>query len=165
MTERKTAKTFVKAATAVALSVALAGCMGWVPGRQSYWDAKVKEMCEKDGGVQILEVLRISKFGVSLLGKADGMIDVPMESLADPNSPAYAVNKLQVLREGNPAVWRSEWEITRRSDHAIVARTVSYTRSGGDIPSPAHESRFTCPDPKKMLADLQRLFVVEDDTK
>lgn len=157
MTSQK-GRTFLKAATVVALAAALAGCMGWVPGRQSYWDAKVKEMCEKDGGVQILEKLHITRTDIEFLEKVDGKISVPIKELAHPRSPAYAVNKSEILRDGNPGVWRSEWEIVRRTDNVIVARWVAYTRVGGDFPSHAHESRFTCPDLTRITTDMQQLF-------
>jgi hypothetical protein len=147
------------------LALGLSGCFGWVPFRQAYWDAKVKEMCEKDGGVTISEKLHISKSDIDLLGRVDGKIGVPMKDLAHPNAPAFAVNQITILRDGNPGVWRSEWAVTRRVDQVIIARVVIYNRSGGDFPSPAHESRFTCPDLKVITSDLQQLFVVEGDSK
>lgn len=131
------------------LTITFTGCMGYVPGQQSYWDAQVKEMCEKDGGVQIFEKLRISKTDIHLLERTNGNISVLAKNLSHPNAPAYAVNKVTILKEGNPSVWRSEWNIVRRVDKVIVARWVAYSRSGGEVPSPAHGSRITCPDLKK----------------
>lgn len=148
------------------LLLALSACAGYVPGRQSYWDAQVREMCAKDGGVQIIEKLRISKSDIDLLGTTDGKISVSIKELANPRAPAYAVNRMTVIRDGNPSVWRSEWDIVRRTDQVVVARWVAYSRSGGDIPTGlAHDSRFTCPDLKEITTDLQQLFIVEGDTK
>jgi hypothetical protein len=45
----------------VLFTVSLAGCMGYVPGRQAYWDVQVEKMCKNDGGVAILERLRSSE--------------------------------------------------------------------------------------------------------
>jgi hypothetical protein len=139
----------------------LTGCAGYVPGRQTYWDAQVKEMCAKDGGVSIFEKIRVTPSEVKLLGHVNGRIAIPVKELANPRSPVYAVNTTSVVREGNPAVWRSEWNIIRRIDGAVLARSVTYNRSGGDIPSPAYESRLTCPAQKTISSDLQRLFIVE----
>ena len=141
----------------------IAGCLGYVPGRQTYWDSQVKEMCERDGGVRVFEKLLISRTDIDLLGRVDGKISVPVKALAHPNAPAYAVNKVTILRQGNPGVWRSEWEIIRRVDQVAVARVTIYNRSGGDFPSPAHESRFTCPDLKTITSDMQQLFIVQED--
>ena len=156
-----------KLLVALLLLVTLVGCAGYVPGRQSYWDAQVKEMCEKDGGVQIIEKLRITKLDVNLLGGgADGKIDIMIKELAHPRAPVYAVIKETIIREVNPSVWRSESEIVRRVDQVIVARWVAYSRSGGDFPTGlAHDSRFTCPDLKKITSDMQQLFIVEGDSK
>lgn len=102
---------------------------------------------------------------IDLLGKVDGKIGVPIKNLAHPNAPAYAVNRITILREGNPSVWRSEWEIMRRSDQVVVARWVAYSRSGGDFPSWAHESRFICPNLTKITSELHQLFIIEEDQK
>jgi hypothetical protein len=168
MTSRKKAKTFWKASAAIALAAALAGCAGWVPGRQSYWDAKVKEMCEKDGGVTIYEKVRVSRADLQrgvLPMSADGMIGPTLKELSHPDAPVYAKRTITYLREANPEVGRVEWTFIRRTDQKIVARSVSYGRRGGDFPSPSHGSSFGCPDPKKDEADLQRLFIVEGDSK
>jgi hypothetical protein len=161
MTSRRLRKTFLKTSAAIALAAALAGCAGWVPGRQSYWDAKVKEMCEKDGGVTIYEKLRISKSDIGLLGKVGEKIGVPARELADPSAPAYEELNITYLREGNPQVTRSEMRIVRRADKAVIARAIIYARSGGDFPSPAHSSSFSCPTLNEVVSDLQPLFDVQ----
>jgi hypothetical protein len=144
------------------LVVALGGCLGYVPGRQSYWDAKVKEMCDKDGGVTIYEKLRVSNADVELLGKVDGKFSVPIKQLAPANAPAYAVQKRTLLGgEGSVHIGRLESTIIRGSDQKILARWVIYSRTGGDFPSPAHASTFSCPDLKTITSELQSLFIVE----
>ena len=141
-----------------------AGCMGWVPGRQSYWDAKVKELCKKDGGVTIYEKVRISRSDLKrgvLLVNGSGEIEVSQKAFARPDAPVYAERKITYLREGNPVVGRTEWNFIRRADDKIVAKSISYGRGGGDFPSPAERSSFRCPDRQKELADLQQLFIVD----
>jgi hypothetical protein len=147
--------------TAVVLTLGLAGCAGYVPGQKAYWDARVQELCEKDGGVQIFEKLRVSRDELALLGKANGIVDIPTKATALPNSPAYAEIKRTYLREANPTVTRAEVAIVRRRDQVVVARLISYSRFGGDLPGPWHPSSFGCPDQKKNLSDLKSLFVVD----
>jgi hypothetical protein len=165
MTSPKNASTFLRAIVTVVLSFALAACAGWVPGRQSYWDAKVKEMCKKDGGVTIYAKLPISKSDIDLLGRVGDQIGIPAKALADPNAPAYEELEIAYLRKGNPRVTRSEMKIVRRADKAVIARAIIYARSGGDFPSPAYPSSFTCPSLNDVMSDLQRLFVVEGESK
>ena len=146
-------------------TVTLASCAGYVPGQQAYWDAKVKEMCEKDGGVKIFEKLRVSKADIELLERVDGKIGVHPKELANPNAPAYEELKITDLRGWNPRVSRSEMIVIRRADQAVVARAIIYARSGGDFPSPAHPSSFSCPDFKTIISDLQQLFIVEGNSQ
>lgn len=151
---------------ALLLIVSFAGCAGYVPGRQSYWDAQVREMCVKDGGVKIIEKMQISKADVDYLGRVDGKISVPIKALAHPSAPAYAILKITDLRAWNPRVSRSESTIIRRADQAVVAKSVVYTRSGGDFPTGLSEgTSFVCPDLKTITSDLQQLFIVEGDSK
>ncbi len=133
--------------------------------RKAYWDAQVREMCAKDGGVKIFEQLRISSADITFLGKLDGEISVPSKESASLNAPAYSEFKIKDIREGSPRVWRSESTIRRRKDHAIVAQWVTYTRAGGDSPGPAHDSSFTCPDLKTIKNNLQKLFIVDGDSR
>jgi hypothetical protein len=145
-----------------ALLIVLAGCAGYEPGRQAYWDARVREMCNKDGGVRVFEQIHISKAEIDLLGRVDGKIAVPAKRLAHPKSTIFAENKITHIRASNPAVWRSEWAVVRREDRVVVAQWVSYVRVGGDPPTYAHPSTFICPNPGEITSDLQELFVVEE---
>lgn len=147
---------------AAAAFLLVSGCAGYVPGRQAYWDAQVTEMCARDGGVRIFHKLRISESDIPHLLYVGRKIAVPSKELASPKAPAYYELRVTPLKhEGNLQVSRTESTTTRRSDGAIVARWVSYTRSGGDFPSHAYPSHFTCPDMKVIGADLQQLFVLE----
>ena len=151
------------------LSITFVGCAGYVPGRQSYWDAQVKEMCEKDGGVTIFERIRMSKADIDrriLPMTADGKLGIALKELAHSDAPVYAERKTTYLRESNPQVGRVEWIAIRRSDQVVVARWISYGRFGGDLPTGlAHDSSFGCPVPRKITSDLQQLFIVEGDSK
>jgi len=146
--------------------IAVAGCAGYVPGRQAYWGAQVKEMCAKDGGVQIFEKLHISKSDITLLDRIDNRIAIPSKRSANPRAPAYSDLYITYLRkEVNPQVWRAESVIKRRSDEVVIARWVVYTRVGGDFPSHAHESHFTCPELRTITSDLQRLFIIDGESQ
>ena len=124
--------TLVEVSAILATIVILAGCAGYVPGAKPYWDSKVKEMCEKDGGVRIFQKLRISSHEAELLSSGNGELGIPVKQLAKPNSPAYAVLTTTTVRKGTPSVTRTESTIYRRSDQAVLAQWVVYTRSGGD---------------------------------
>ena len=144
----------------IALGIVAAGLLivgdllDYQPGRQAYWDSRIRELCEKDGGITILERIRIAK------GES---IAVETKARAHPSSLVYAqTGNSTTLREGNPSVWRSEWVVVRRSDQAVVARAIQYSRAGGDFPTVAQATWFACPDSSKMSADMHRLFLVTE---
>lgn len=146
----------------ISLAVSLAGCMGYVPGQQSYWDAQVREMCERDGGVEILEKVILTKQEAQLLPRVDGKIATRSNSSGSANDPVYSERKISNLRESNPRVSREDVVVIRRSDRKMVARWVEYVRIGGDVPTGLeHHSSFRCPDSKKRLEELQHLFVIQ----
>lgn len=147
------------------LIAALILAVGFYEGRKAYWDAQVREMCAKDGGVTIYQKLHISKAEVRLLGTVGGMIGIPAKELARPNAPVHEELKIIDIRRASPQVSRSEMLILRRSDGAIVAKAIIYARSGGDFSSPAHPSSFSCPELKAVISDLQQLFIVAGDSK
>lgn len=69
------------------LTAVLTGCIGYVPGHQSYWDAQVREMCGKDGGVKIIETVRLNRQQYSLLLNKFGQLSPPLENKAGENVP------------------------------------------------------------------------------
>ena len=162
-----------RSATAALFVSVLVGCMGYVPGRQSYWDNRIKELCDKDGGVMIYGRVRVSKADVDRgvlpaawsgpgIGNGERWLGATLKELAHPDAPVYAERKETILRDWNPQVGRIEWVYIRRSDQAVVARTVSYGRSGGDFPSPAHASTFSCPEARAISSALNQLFIVDE---
>jgi hypothetical protein len=147
---------------ATLFSAMLGGCMGYFPGRQSYGDAQVRELCAKDGGVTIYESLRILKSDIDLLGRIDGKIAIPSKGSANPKAPAYSELKITSISENNPRIYRTESAIIRRVDQAILARWVVYSRSGGDFPTGLSEgTSYICPDLKTITSNLQQLFIVD----
>jgi hypothetical protein len=149
----------------VAIVVLLILAIGFYEGRKAYWDYKVREMCEKDGGVRILERAHILSADVSVLARNDGKIAVPIKELAHPKAPIFSESTTTKLRDWNPEVRRVETVVIRRVDKKIVARWVYYSRIGGDFPTFAHPSSRGCPDLRRVTSDLENMFVIEGDSK
>lgn len=149
----------------VALVLLLLLMVGFYEGRKAYWDYQVREMCAKDGGVVVLEHMKISREQDSFLPHSDGVTSISPESLADPRAPAFARASETVLRESQPGVFRYEYEVVRRIDGRLTAKGVIYLRSGGDIPLPTFPSRYYCPSLAKINADMSKVFVIEEPKK
>ncbi len=166
----------------------LASCAGYVPGRQAYWDAQVREMCEKDGGVHIVDRVRITKNETNFLGQrdghvqifekvsiqkkeldemlraGDGFISLKMKELSGIEDAVYMESKEKNIRDANPRVRRTEWLVVRQTDKKVVATWNSYGRIGGDMPTGlVHDSSFRCPDWKQTWIELRELFLVKEN--
>lgn len=111
--------------------VLLALVFAFYEGRKAYWDYRVGQMCEKDGGVVVMEQMQISQEQEKYLPHADSVVSVSPESLADPHSPAFARAHKEIIKGGQPKIVRIEHEIIRRSDGKRIATAVIYLRAGG----------------------------------
>lgn len=146
---------------ALAASAIFFGCASYFPGEKAYWDSKIKEMCERDGGVVIYQKIRIAKSAYDKLPRVGSYVGVPPRSLARHTDVLVVDEATTVLNNANPRVWRTEQLVTRVSDGTLIAKVVRYSRVGGDVPSPSHSSHFACPAEKALLAAQQAIFLVE----
>jgi hypothetical protein len=125
----------------------LAGCASYLPGRQVYWDNQVRELCAKDGGFTVYERIELTREEYERLGGLNQGLPIPDEGIAKPGFPYVREEVRTTLREANPRVMRGETLIKRRSDNKVLARSVRYWRTGGDLPTGlAEESNFICPE-------------------
>jgi|SRR5687768_1764201 len=143
----------------------LSGCLGYVPGRQSYWDQRVKELCEKDGGVFVYERVKLSESEYRLLRGSGGAVIVPTKNQAGPDTPYFAETQTTKIRDGNPEVYRRETLIVRARDGKVLSRQITFGRIGGDIPSPAHSSSFGCRDVGLRFDVVRDTFEIPTPTK
>ena len=128
-------------------SALLAGCSNYVPGRQLYWDNQVRELCAKDGGSTVYETIELTRQEYDRLGGLKQGLPIPDEAAAKPGFPYVRQEIRQIIREANPRVMRGETVIKRRSDNKVLARSVRYWRTGGDLPTGlAEETYFICPE-------------------
>jgi len=142
----------------VALILLLVLVVGFYEGRKAYWDYRVREMCEKDGGVKVIEIIDVDASTYQSLKNKFGQIDIPVKE--DPRSVGAVVfhsYKDIYLRHDDPEVRRSELVVTRASSGAIVATSITYSRVGGDILA-LHPSHFSCPSaPNDFFASVINL--------
>jgi hypothetical protein len=131
---------------------------GW-GGAFYYWD----QMCEKDGGVEIFDKVSVTRSQLDALGKVGGYVSIPPEALANPDSPVFSTRQTEVIKQGHPSLHKWVETVVRRSDNRVVARVTSYTRSGGDFPSHAAPSSFTCPPAIERFAHREKIFVLQGD--
>lgn len=134
-------------AVLVMLATSLVGCMGYVPGRQSYWDTKVKEMCEREGGIKVHEKISLPSSQLRLYTNSRGQLDLPFENKATPKQNYfYTLASESIVEDGSLSVTKNTTRVVRKSDGKVLSEKIVFTRVGGDVPTGiSHPSAFACP--------------------
>ena len=120
--------------------------VGFYEGRKAYWDYRVREMCAKDGGVNIREVIDVDEGTYKFLANKFGQVDIPRRG--DPRSSGSVAVHFYTdtyIRRNDPEVRRSEIAVVRTSNGEVVATSTTYSRVGGDLFA-LHPSYFSCPN-------------------
>jgi hypothetical protein len=130
--------------------------VGFYEGRKAYWDGQVRELCAKDGGIKVYETVMLPADKFNQWGQPNFYKPTLKENALGPEFVfTYASN---YLRQGGPDVWRTHIAIARRADMKTLGESTSYSRRGGDVPGPWHESSFGCPDDRGDVPLLTRVF-------
>jgi hypothetical protein len=146
-----------------AMLVAGIGWLVYADQRLKYWDDKVREMCAKEGGVQVLQHVPLTPAEFEAMPRSGGHVSgaAPLE-LTRPEVPTYAESRMEVIREASPRIWKTVVLVVRKSDGATVARWVRVSRSGGDPIAIDHPSHFICPPVEQMSAELAKVYVKKE---
>lgn len=105
-------------------------------------DAQVRELCAKDGGIKVYEMVSLPR---EMFDKY-GVVSIPACSeLAASDAYCYG-RDMSYYAEGNPSLWRLHFAVIRRRDGKLLGESISYARRGGDPFGPWHDSSFGCPD-------------------
>ncbi len=113
---------------------------------KAYWDSQVRGMCEKDGGVTVVEKISLTEEEYERNDGKNGVIQVMPERISK-DKHQYAYKSIDtVINEKNPYVRRSEYITYRKSDEKELGKWVTYSRRGGDLPTGFHPSSFGCND-------------------
>lgn len=129
---------------------------------QAYWDSRVEEMCEKDGGRTIYEriVLSDEEYG----GMLDdvGRFRIPtLERLKTGDGYFYSFDSKTLERRFlNLVIKEASTRVIRVEDRKIIAEQVRFMRIGGDFPfSASQTSSFVCPKSEEKTL-IQEVFII-----
>ena len=147
----------------VAMLVAGISWFIYADQRRQYWDDMARELCAKEGGVQIVQHVQLTPAEYASMPRAGGHVagHAPLE-LSPPTVPTYAQFREEVIRQSSPRVWKTVSQVIRKSDGATVARWVRVTRLGGDPIVIDHPSSFTCPPSEQVYSDLEKIFEMRE---
>ncbi|MBV1928027.1 MAG: hypothetical protein KUG81_00730 [Gammaproteobacteria bacterium] len=133
---------------------------------KAYWDYRVKQMCEADGGVTVYEKVELTQEEYKKYGGIKGTIPVPGENSSIASQYNFLAKRSHhVIRSFNPNITKYEGVIYRNDDKKELGKMVTYYRSGGDFPTIiGHPSGFSCRDiPGFKLNIEQQIFSVKEN--
>lgn len=137
--------------TALFASV-IAGCVS----EKDQLDAQVRQLCAKDGGIKIYQQVALAEDQFD----ESGLIKFYRRMSPNPLGSDYIFeSRIEYYRKGNPEMWRNHYRIVRRVDGKVLGESISYSRRGGDLPGPWHESSFGCPVHAGDAALLKEVFL------
>jgi hypothetical protein len=119
--------------------------LAWVlgEGEKHLADARVRELCAKDGGIKVYETVKLPAERFDKWGN----VRLPEKTEAKATDAFYYQTDTTYVRQGDPTIVQMRTQVIRRNDGKVLGEAIRYGRGGGDLPGPWHPSSFTCPDP------------------
>lgn len=127
-------------------------------------DTLVRELCAKDGGMHVYEVVKLpaSRF------ESHGLVTFPGPRLL-PRSERYmkpddeffsTYDRTTIVPAAgfHPEVWRNHHKLFRTADRKLLGEGISYARRGGDPIGPWHPSSFLCPSNADIVNIVRQVF-------
>jgi hypothetical protein len=117
---------------------------------QAASDSKVRDLCAKDGGIQIYETIKLpnERFANQVpVFPGHGLLPPLKDQLRAGDEFFSTIERTPLIEEGifRPSIWRTQMKLLRVSDNKMLGQAVSYSRVGGDPIGPWHQSSFRCP--------------------
>lgn len=134
--------------------------------RKAKADAMVQELCTKDGGIKVYEIVKVpsERFGPygNVLFPGNKNLP-PSRKEAKPTDEFYFTSETTwIVPErgvGSLAVWRSHQKLFRAAGDKLLGESISYSRRGGDPMGPWHPSSFGCPSDADIVYLVKKAFV------
>ncbi len=132
------------------------GAFWEVAGKKMYWDAKVRELCAQDGGIKVYETVKLPAENFNKWGQPN---------FYRPNQGENALgtgyvfrSEIKKYRKSDPSTSRRLYQVFRKENNKILGESVTYVRSGGDLPGPWHSSTYRCPEDGGVIPLLVEIF-------
>ena len=120
-------------------------------------DREVERLCAIDGGIKVYETVKLP---AERFDQYD-QIRIPYKEIAKPEDEYYFESSQLFLIKGNPEMWQNHYKVYRTSGNKLLGESISYSRRGGDMPGPWHESSFGCPE-KVDITDLKKQIFIKE---
>ena len=160
MREHGMKKLLLKNTLLCGLLTAVASCSGCATPSQAYWDAKVKEMCEKEGGVKVYEKVTLTQEEYKAMNGRNGIIFIPhKQSDKYVRYPYYQDMNITTINN-DPSVRKTEITYYRKIDDKVLGTITNFgMRSDGDIGK--NGSSLSCEDFGENIYLEKKIFLMD----
>ena len=113
---------------------------------KAYWDFRIKQMCEVDGGDTVYKKVFLDRLEFEKYFGPSGEIIAPWEGSSRRSSYKFLSRyEKTYIRKRYPEVSRNVTTIFRVSDKKVLGKSIHYHRGGGDFPTIiSHPSGYSC---------------------
>ncbi len=136
----------------LAAALLLSGC------EKARLDQQVKELCAKDGGIKVYETVKLPADRFDQWGMVKSYDPTQGENTL--GSEYIFKSDIRYFNRGNPEMWSTRIQILHRGSNKLLGESIRYSRRGGDLPGPWHESSFACPRDAGQELLIQSIFLV-----
>lgn len=121
-------------------------------------DQQVKELCAKDGGIKVYETVKLPAERFDQWGMVKPYDPTQGEHTL---GPEYVFKSdVRYFKRGSPEMWSTHIQIFHRESNKLLGESIRYSRRGGDLPGPWHESSFACPRDAGQELLIRSVFIV-----
>ena len=129
-------------------------------------DFMVEELCKKDGGIRVFEIVRLPQERFSPQGNMvfSGNKNLPpLKEGSTPNDEFYFTHETNWILPDSGfnslAVWKTHQKLFRAKDGKLLGESIAYSRRGGDPMGPWHPSSFGCPKNVDIVFLVRKVIV------
>lgn len=144
-----------------ALIVLAVGYFIYCELNKAYWDRKVDELCEKNGGIRIYERVHLPRSRFDKWGN----LSITSKDRTKDTDEYYFKRVGKYYKKWSPSVWMSRHKILRKKDNKVLGESIRYIRRGGDMLGVWHESSYMCPHINGESSLESKIFISEGDEK
>lgn len=124
-------------------------------------DDEVRRLCAIDGGIKVYETVKLPADKFDRYGKLNFIIRSRGEAKSD--DQYFYQWDIEYLRNENPLLSRSDYKIIRSIDGKLLGSSIRYSRGGGDMPGPWHDSSLICPPIAKEQPELETSIFIRKE--
>lgn len=136
----------------VAATLGLFAWFLWIAVGENMWlDHQVKELCAKDGGIKVYETVTLPADSFDKYG----VISIPSKQELKVEDEYYYEQNIDDYKRTNPAILRLHFRVFRAMENKLLGEAIHYSRIGGGLSGPWHDSSFGCPEHSD-ISDLKK---------